>query len=189
MKNEPPEEQSEQLEEAHTVRNGEKIEAVSENDENNADSGKDISHEQQGDQEEIYGTNEVMDDELEKGSAITVNSNSSGNSNSNDYSTNAQVGQDTDIERTGSHHSYEEIPPSEANSEPSQDLSPIYEEIHGGSRSSVSSGSGSSGGVGHRAIGFSRLQHHNNRHENSTENNSHPIKPKFYYSLYEFQAT
>ena len=72
---------------------------------------------QQGDQEEIYGTNEVMDDELEKGSAITVNSNSSGNSNSNDYSTNAQVGHDTDIERTGSHHSYEEIPPSEANSE------------------------------------------------------------------------
>ena len=73
--------------------------------------------------------------------------------------------------------------------QPSQDLSPIYEEIHGGSRSSVSSGSGSSGGVGHRAIGFSRLQHHSNRHENSTENNSHPIKPKFYYSLYEFQAT
>ena len=117
MKNEPPDERSEQLEEAHTVRNNEKIETVSENDENNADSGKDISHEQQGDQEEIYGTNEVMDDELEKGSAITVNSNSSGNSNSNDYSTNAQVGHDTDIERTGSHHSYEEIPPSEANSE------------------------------------------------------------------------
>ena len=117
MKNEPPDERSEQLEEAHTVRNNEKIETVSENDENNADSGKDISHEQQGDQEEIYGTNEVIDDELEKGSAITVNSNSSGNSNSNDYSTNAQVGHDTDIERTGSHHSYEEIPPSEANSE------------------------------------------------------------------------
>ena len=29
--------------------------------------------------------------------------------------------------------------------QPSQDLSPIYEEIHGGSRSSVSSGSGGSG--------------------------------------------
>ena len=122
MKNEPPDERSEQLEEAHTVRNNEKIETVSENDENNADSGKDISHEQQGDQEEIYGTNEVMDDELEKGSAITVNSNSSGNSNSNDYSTNAQVGHDTDIERTGSHHSYEEIPPSEANSEVSTNI-------------------------------------------------------------------
>merc|ERR1711894_255020 len=128
-----------------------------------------------------------MDDELEKGSAITVNSNSSGNSNSNDYSTNAQVGQDTDIERTGSHHSYEEIPPSEANSEQSQDLSPIYEEIHGGSRSSVSSGSGSSGGVGHRPVGFSRSHHHTNRHE--TIESTIQAKPKFYYSLYEFQAT
>ena len=117
MKNEPSEEHPEQLEEAHIVQNNEKIEIVSNNDENNEDCDKDISHEQQGDQEEIYGTNEVMDDELEKGSAITVNSNSSGNSNSNDYSTNAQVGHDTDIERTGSHHSYEEIPPSEANSE------------------------------------------------------------------------
>ena len=68
-------------------------------------------------QEETYGTTDEIDDEVEKGSAITVNSNSSGNTNSNDYSTNAQVGQDTDIERTGSHHSYEEIPPSEANSE------------------------------------------------------------------------
>ena len=117
MKTQPSEETPEQLEEVHTIQNGEKVETVSENDENNADSSKDISHEQQGDQEEIYGTNEGMDDELEKGSAITVNSNSSGNSNSNDYSTNAQVGHDTDIERTGSHHSYEEIPPSEANSE------------------------------------------------------------------------
>lgn len=122
MKNEPPEEHSEQLEEADTVQNGEKVKTVSERDENNAESGKDISHEQQGDQEEIYGTNEIMDDELEKGSAITVNSNSSCNSNSNDYSTNAQVGHDTDIERTGSHHSYEEIPPSEANSEVSVNI-------------------------------------------------------------------
>ena len=117
MKTQPSEGTPEQLEEVHTIQNGEKVETVSENDENNADSSKDTSHEQQGDQEEIYGTNEGMDDELEKGSAITVNSNSSGNSNSNDYSTNAQVGHDTDIERTGSHHSYEEIPPSEANSE------------------------------------------------------------------------
>ena len=68
-------------------------------------------------QEEIYGITGDADEEAEKGSSITVNSNSSGNSNSNDYSTNAQMGQDTDIERTGSHHSYEEIPPSEANSE------------------------------------------------------------------------
>ena len=70
--------------------------------------------------------------------------------------------------------------------QPSQDLSPIYEEIHGGSRSSVSSGSGSSGGVGHRSVGFNRLQHHV-RHE-ATENNN-TTKAKFYYSLYEFQAT
>jgi hypothetical protein len=70
--------------------------------------------------------------------------------------------------------------------QPSQDLSPIYEEIHGGSRSSVSSGSGSSGGVGHRSVGLNRLQHHV-RHEASDNNN--PIKAKFYYSLYEFQAT
>ena len=68
-------------------------------------------------QEDIYGVTTDVGDEVEKGSSITVNSNSSGNTNSNDYSTNAQVGQDTDIERTGSHHSYEEIPPSEANSE------------------------------------------------------------------------
>ena len=68
-------------------------------------------------QEDIYGVTAYMDEEVEKGSSITVNSNSSGNTNSNDYSTHAQVGQDTDIERTGSHHSYEEIPPSEANSE------------------------------------------------------------------------
>ena len=71
--------------------------------------------------------------------------------------------------------------------QPSQDLSPIYEEIHGGSRSSVSSGSGSSGGVGHRTIGFSRLQQHS-RHQVETDNNNQ-MKPKFYYSLYEFQAT
>ena len=68
-------------------------------------------------QDEIYGTTGEIDDEVEKGSSITVNSNSSGNSNSNDYSTNVQIGQDADIERNGSHHSYEEIPPSEANSE------------------------------------------------------------------------
>ena len=68
-------------------------------------------------QDDIYGVTTDIGEEVEKGSSITVNSNSSGNTNSNDYSTNAQVGQDTDIERTGSHHSYEEIPPSEANSE------------------------------------------------------------------------
>ena len=78
-------------------------------------------------QEEIYGTAGEIDDEVEKGSSITVNSNSSGNSNSNDYSTNVQIGQDTDIERTGSHHSYEEIPPSEANSEVRM---PEYSEIN-----------------------------------------------------------
>ena len=74
--------------------------------------------------------------------------------------------------------------------QPSQDLSPIYEEIHGGSRSSVSSGSGSSGGVGHRAIGFSRLQQHSRHqaHQPEPENNNQ-MKAKFYYSLYEFQAT
>ena len=66
-------------------------------------------------------------------------------------------------------------------------MSPIYEEIHGGSRSSVSSGSGSSGGVGHRTIGFSRLQQHS-RHQPDTDNNNQ-MKAKFYYSLYEFQAT
>ena len=40
-------------------------------------------------------------------------------------------------------HSYEEIAASETSSQP--DLSPIYEEIPGGSRSSVSSGGSGSG--------------------------------------------
>ena len=66
-------------------------------------------------------------------------------------------------------------------------MSPIYEEIHGGSRSSVSSGSGSSGGVSHRPLGFSRLQQHHIRHEIPECNNQSATK--FYYSLYEFQAT
>ena len=73
--------------------------------------------------------------------------------------------------------------------QPSQDLSPIYEEIHGGSRSSVSSGSGSSGGVAHRQGGLNRMQpQHHVRHE-VTDNNNTSHESKFYYSLYEFQAT
>eukprot|EP00092_Neocalanus_flemingeri_P059232 GFUD01070744.1.p1 GENE.GFUD01070744.1~~GFUD01070744.1.p1 ORF type:complete len:905 (+),score=202.84 GFUD01070744.1:37-2751(+) len=60
-------------------------------------------------------------------------------------------------------HSYEEIAASEANSEThSQDLSPIYEEIPGGSRSSVSSGSGSG-----RSLSSPR--------------------GKFYYAMYDFE--
>ena len=78
---------------------------------------KNSTEEKMESQDDIYGVTTDIGEEVEKGSSITVNSNSSGNTNSNDYSTNAQVGQDTDIERTGSHHSYEEIPPSEANSE------------------------------------------------------------------------
>lgn len=60
-------------------------------------------------------------------------------------------------------HSYEEIAASEANSEThSQDLSPIYEEIPGGSRSSVSSSSGSG-----RSLSSPR--------------------GKFYYAMYDFE--
>ena len=60
-------------------------------------------------------------------------------------------------------HSYEEIAASEANSEThSQDLSPIYEEIPGGSRSSVSSSSGSA-----RSLSSPR--------------------GKFYYAMYDFE--
>ena len=58
----------------------------------------------------------------------------------------------------------------------SQDLSPIYEEIHGGSRSSVSSGScASSGG---RSASTS-----------NSSNSSSSDRGKFYYSLYDFEAT
>ena len=67
-----------------------------------------------------------------------------------------------------SQHGYEEIPPSEANSDPSQDISPIYEEINGESRSSLSSGSGS------LTAGFVR------KPSKTTD---------FRYSLYDFEAT
>jgi len=60
-------------------------------------------------------------------------------------------------------HSYEEIAASEANSEThSQDLSPVYEEIPGGSRSSISSSSGSG-----RSLSSPR--------------------GKFYYAMYDFE--
>ena len=98
-------------------QNDEKSDGKIEQDKSYATTERGSSQENAEVQDEIYGTTEEIDDEVEKGSSITVNSNSSGNSNSNDYSTNVQIGQDTDIERTGSHHSYEEIPPSEANSE------------------------------------------------------------------------
>ena len=67
-------------------------------------------------------------------------------------------------------------------------MSPIYEEIHGGSRSSVSSGSGSSGVGGHRPSGFGRLQQQHIHQQGSTVASNSTVT-KFYYSLYEFQAT
>eukprot|EP00095_Tigriopus_kingsejongensis_P009498 maker-scaffold1595_size34508-snap-gene-0.8 protein:Tk09498 transcript:maker-scaffold1595_size34508-snap-gene-0.8-mRNA-1 annotation:"dynamin-binding protein" len=71
------------------------------------------------------------------------------------------------VEKVKRHHSYEEIAPSEAASEPSQDLSPIYEEIHGGSRSTASTSSGSSSGAVH----------------------GNQAKGKFHYSMFDFKAT
>ena len=59
----------------------------------------------------------------------------------------------------------------------SQDLSPIYEEIHGCSRSSVSSAS--SGGARSNAGSTS----------NSSTTSSSSDKVKFFYSLYDFEAT
>ena len=69
--------------------------------------------------------------------------------------------------------------------QPSQDLSPIYEEIHGGSRSSVSSGSGSGGsGVGGTAARRS-AQHR----AESAAHHEEKQALKFYYSMYDFEAT
>ena len=55
----------------------------------------------------------------------------------------------------------------------SQDLSPIYEEIHGCSRSSVSSGSSSNRSTSN----------------SSTTSSSSGDRGKFFYSLYDFEAT
>ena len=68
--------------------------------------------------ENVYGTSEEMDDEeVEKDSAATDNSSHSSNNQSDANSSNGHQGQENDIGKTRSHHSYEEIPPSEANSE------------------------------------------------------------------------
>ena len=58
----------------------------------------------------------------------------------------------------------------------SQDLSPIYEEIHGGSRSSVSSAS-------------SGARSNTGSTSNSSTTSSSSDKGKFFYSLYDFEAT
>ena len=63
-------------------------------------------------------------------------------------------------------------------SQPSQDLSPIYEEIHGGSRSTVSSGSGGSAGSG--GTGSSN---------SSGVGHAPHARGKFFYSEYAFTAT
>ena len=70
--------------------------------------------------------------------------------------------------------------------QPSQDLSPIYEEIHGGSRSSISGTSVSSGGSRSVISTGSSL----------TGNDPGPAisasgieRGKFYYALYEFAAS
>jgi hypothetical protein len=69
--------------------------------------------------------------------------------------------------------------------QPSQDLSPIYEEIHGGSRSSISGTSVSSGGS--RSVISTG--------SSATGNDAGPAvsvtgieRGKFYYALYEFAA-
>jgi len=82
-----------------------------------------------------------------------------------------------------SNHSYEEIAASElaaseVPSEFSQDLSPIYEEIHGCSRSSVSSGSSSN---------RSNVSTNGNSSTNSSSGSSE--QGRFFYSLYDFEAT
>ena len=77
------------------------------------------SHETEtGDAEAIYGTTEQLpgDEEVDKDSEITVDSNGSSGDGEGNVNTSQHVV--PIIERTGSHHhSYEEIPPSEANSE------------------------------------------------------------------------
>ena len=70
--------------------------------------------------------------------------------------------------------------------QPSQDLSPIYEEIHGGSRSSVSSGSGS----GHHAQRKSSKQAGVPKQDSTAATPSeHPPATAFSYSKYDFEAT
>ena len=65
----------------------------------------------------------------------------------------------------------------------SQDLSPIYEEIHGGSRSSVSS-RGSCASSGGRSASSRSASTSNSSHSSSASDLG-----KFFYSLYDFEAT
>ena len=79
-------------------------------------------------------------------------------------------------------------PPSENNSDPSQDLSPIYEEIHGGSRSTVSSSScatshSSSSGANANASAAASVV------SGAISAEVHAAKGKFHYSLYGFVAS
>ena len=67
----------------------------------------------------------------------------------------------------------------------SQDLSPIYEEIHGGSRASVSS-RGSCASSGGRSASSRSASTSNSSHSNSSANSD---LGKFFYSLYDFEAT
>lgn len=122
-----------------------------------------VPEESQTTSEETPASSQVQDD--------PEGAEESNNNGKNDESTEKKPegSKDESLVRRAS-HGYEEIPTAtDAQSEPSQDLSPIYEEIKGGSRSTVSSSSGAS--------------------SNSSYAQSKCPRGKFFYSLFDFDAT